>query len=97
MPLQGPTVDLLQGQGVLWIVRVMLMGVGVVVMSGLGWLVAVVLLLLLSLFSLLFATGPLLVFDRYHSSLHRPLFKTLMYACPNSWISVSAAGPLRVS
>lgn len=99
MPLQGPTVDLFQGQGVLWIVRVMLMGVGVVVMSGLGRLVAVVLLLLLllSLLSLLFATGPLLVLDRYHSSFHRPLFKTFMYACPYPWISVSAAGPLRVS
>ena len=78
MPLQCPTVDLLQGQWMLWIVWVLLMGVGMVVVCGLGWLVAVVLLLLLSLLCFLFATGPLLVLDRYYSSLHRPLFKTLM-------------------
>lgn len=76
MPLQGPTVDLLQGQRVLGIVRVLLMGVGMVVMCGLGWVVAVV--LLLSFFCLLFATGPLLVLGSHHSSLHRPLLKTLM-------------------
>lgn len=63
----------------LWIVWVLLMGVGMVVVCGLGQLVGVVLLvLLLSLLRLLFATGPLLVLDGYHSSLHRPLFKTLM-------------------
>lgn len=64
----------------LWIVWVLLMRVGMVVVCGLGWLVAVVLLvlLLLSLLCLLFATGPLLVLDRYHASLHRAFFKTLM-------------------
>lgn len=77
---------------------VLLMGVGMVVVCGVGWLVAMVLLvLLLSLLCLLFATGPLLVLDWYHSSLHRPLFKTLMQTCPYPWISVSATGPLRVS
>lgn len=80
VPLQGPTVDLLQGQWVLWIVWVLLVGVGMVVVCGLGWLVTVVLLLLLllSLLCLMFASRPLLVLDRYHSSLDRPLFKTLM-------------------
>lgn len=78
VPLQGPTVNLLQGQWVLWIVWVLLMGMGMMVVCGLGWLLAVVLLVLLSLLCLLFATGPLLVLDRYHSSLHRTLFKTLM-------------------
>lgn len=81
----------------LWIVWVLLMGVGMVVVCGLGWLVGVVLLvLLLSLLCLLLAAGPLLVLDRYHSSLHRRLFKTLMQTCPYPWISVSAAGPLGV-
>lgn len=102
MPLQGPTVDLLQRQWVLWIVWVLLMGEGMVVVCGLGRLVAVVLLLLLLLLSLLcflFATGPLLVLSRYNSSLHRPLFEALMETCPcpYPWISVSAARPLRVS
>lgn len=78
MPLQCPTVDLLQGQWMLWIVWVLLMGVGMVVVCGLGWLVTVVLLLLLSLLCLLFATGPLFVLDRYYSSFHGSLFKTLM-------------------
>lgn len=78
MPLQGATVDLFQGQRVLWVVRVLLMGMGMVMVCGLGWLVVVVLLLLLSLFSVMLATGSLLVFDGYHSSIHRPLFKTLM-------------------
>lgn len=66
----------------LWIVWVLLMGVGMMVVCGLGWLVAMVLLvlllLLLSLLCFLFAIGPLLVLDRSHSSLHRTLFKTLM-------------------
>lgn len=80
----------------------LLMGVGMVVVCGLGWLVRVVLLMvvmvvLLSLFCFLFATGPLLVLDRSHSSLHRAIFETFMQSCPYPWISVSAAGPLRVS
>lgn len=64
----------------LWIVWVLLMGVGMVVVCGLGWLVTMVLLvlLLLSLFCFLFAAGPLLVLDRSHSSLYRTIFKTLM-------------------
>lgn len=77
MPLQCPTVDLLQGQWMLWIVWVLLMSVGMVVVCGLRWLVTVV-LLLLSLLCLLFATGPLFVLDRYNSSLHRSLFKAFM-------------------
>lgn len=100
MPLQGPAVYLLQGQRVLRIVRVLLMSVRMVVVCWLGWLVSVVLLLLLlllSFLSLLFTTGSLLVLDIYHSSFHRPLFKTLMYACAYPLISVSAAGPLSVS
>lgn len=82
----------------LWVVRMLLMGVGMVVVCGLGRLVAVVLLvLLLSLLCVLFATGSLLVLDGYHSSLHRAFFKTLVQTCPYPWISVSAAGPLGVS
>lgn len=83
VPLQGPAIDLLQGQRVLGVVRVLLMGVGMVVVCGLHWLVAVVLLLvllllLLSLLRLLFAAGPLLVFDGHHSPLHRAFFETLV-------------------
>ena len=60
----------------MWIVWVLLMGVGMVVVCRLGRRVAVVLLvmLLLSLFCFLFATGPLLVLDGSHSSLHRTFF-----------------------
>lgn len=71
-----------------------------VLVGGLGWWVAVVLLvmlLLLSLFSVMFATGPLLVFDMSHSSLNRTIFKTLVKPCPNPGVSVSATGPLRVA
>lgn len=96
MPFQSATVDLLQWQRVLWVVGVLLVAVGMVVVYRLWWLVVVVLLLLLSLLGLLFATGPLFVFDRHHS-LHRPLFKTLMHGGPNPWIPVSATGALRVS
>lgn len=98
VPLHGPTVDVLQGQRVLWIVRVLLMSVRRVVMGGLACRVAVVLLLLLllSFLSLLFVAGPLLVLDGGHSPLHRALLKTLKYTCPYCWISVSTAGPLRV-
>lgn len=81
VPLQGPAVDFLQGQRVLGIVGVLLMGmrVVVVVVRRLGWVVAVVLLLLLLPFlGLLFAAGPLLVLGGHHPSLHRPLLQTLL-------------------
>lgn len=73
-----------------------------VLVRGLRWWVAVVLLvllllLLLSLFCVVFATGPLLVFDMSHSSLHRTIFKTLVKPRPYPGVSVSATGPLRVS
>lgn len=97
MSLQRPAIYLLQGQWVLRIVWVLLMSVRMVVVCWLGWLVAVVLLLLLSFLSLLLPTGSLLVLDIYHSSFHRPLFKTLMHPCAYPWISVSAAGHLSVS
>lgn len=72
-----------------------------VLVRGLGWWVAVVLLvlllLLLSLFCVVFATGPLLVFDMSHPSLNRTIFKTLVKPCSYPGVSVSATGPLRVS
>lgn len=74
MPLQSPTVDLLQGKRMLRIVRVLLMAVGMVMVCGLGRLVVMMLLLLLSLLHFLFAAGPLFVLDRDHSPFHRSLF-----------------------
>lgn len=102
MPLHPPTIDLLQGQGVLRVERVVLMGVWVVLVRGLGWCVAVVLLLvllllLLSFFCVVFAAGPVLVFDVAHSSLNRTIFKTLVKPWSYTGVSVSATGPLRVS
>lgn len=70
-----------------------------VLVRGLGWWVAVVLLvlLLLSLFCVVFATGPLLVFDMSHSSLNRAIFKALVKPWSYPGVSVPAAGPLRMS
>lgn len=68
MPLQRPTVDLLQGQWVLLVLRVLLMRVGMMVVRGRGQMVTVMLLLLLSVLRVVLATGPLLLFALDHSS-----------------------------
>lgn len=99
MPLHPPTVDLLQGEGVLRVERVVLVGVWVVLVRGLGRSVAVVLLvlLLLSFFSVVLAAGPVLVFHVAHPPLHRRVFQTLVKPRSYAGVSVSATGPLRVS
>lgn len=76
MSFKRSAVDLLQGQWVLLILWVLLMWVGMVVMCGRSQMVTVM-LLLLSVFSVMFATGPLLLFAREHSPL-RALFETLL-------------------
>lgn len=102
MPLHPPTVDLLQGEGVLRVERVVLVGVWVVLVRGLGRCVAVVLLvllllLLLSLLSVVLAAGPVLVLHVAHPPLHRGVFQTLVKPRSHAGVSVSATGPLRVS
>lgn len=66
MPLQRPTVDLLQGQWVLLVLWMLLMWVGMMVVCGRSQMVTVM-LLLLSVLRVMLATGPLLLFALYHS------------------------------
>lgn len=101
VPLHPPTVDLLQGEGVLRVERVVLVGVRVVLVRGLGRGVGVVLLvlllLLLSLLRVVLAAGPVLVLDVAHPPLHRGVLQTLVKPRSYAGVSVSATGPLRVS
>lgn len=70
MSFQRPTVDLFQGQWVLLVLWVLLMWMGMmVVVCGWSQMVTVMLLLLLSVLRVMFATRPLLLFTRYHPSI----------------------------